>query len=168
MSTHVSTRPHHARRAQGTGNAKQGFSLYALLNRAHSPPGRRLIKQWMLRPSIALPGLHARHNGVEFFLTHRECAAQLDSALRDFRDVGRVLVRMRRLLAKVSDWVALRSTVIAAAKLRMIVGTFREHAAAAIHSFGALNALLDPKHEQLGIVHSLLSNVDFEVRLPTR
>ena len=41
-------------------------------------------------------------------------------------------------------------------------------AAAAVQSFGALNALLDPKHAQLGSVHSLLSNVDVAERLPRR
>jgi DNA mismatch repair protein MSH5 len=41
--------------AMGIGSAKEGFSVFGMLNRCASPAGRRLLRLWFLRPIISLP-----------------------------------------------------------------------------------------------------------------
>ena len=40
--------------AMGIGGAKEGFSVYGLLNRCVSPMGKRMLRLWFLRPIINL------------------------------------------------------------------------------------------------------------------
>ena len=48
------------------GRAKDGFSLWSLMNRTKSKPGERLLKQWFARPTQDLSTLRERHAFIDF------------------------------------------------------------------------------------------------------
>ena len=54
------------------GKAKEGLSVYGVLNKCVSPPGKRLLRLWLLRPLVDVPALHARLDAVAYFLSHGE------------------------------------------------------------------------------------------------
>ena len=46
--------------------------MYGVLNKCVSPPGKRLLRLWLLRPLVDVPALHARLDAVAYFLSHGE------------------------------------------------------------------------------------------------
>ncbi|CAN0289925.1 unnamed protein product, partial [Phaeothamnion confervicola] len=47
--------------------SKEGFSIFGVYDRTISKPGRRCLKQWMLKPSLDLAVINSRQDGVELF-----------------------------------------------------------------------------------------------------
>ena len=72
--------------AKGTGNAKEGFSLFSLMDNTKSKVGRQRLREWMLKPLVDVEAIVRRQDGVELFL------------LPDFQDaVGTILVLLERV-----------------------------------------------------------------------
>ncbi len=69
-------------------------SLYALLNRAKTPMGARLLRQWILQPLLDPLKIHQRQSVVHFFYHQDE-----------------TLENLRRLLAKIGDLERLISKI---------------------------------------------------------
>ena len=44
----------------GLGKAKEGLSMFAVLNQCVSTPGRQLLRLWLARPLVDLPVITAR------------------------------------------------------------------------------------------------------------
>jgi hypothetical protein len=51
-SLHIFSTEHHPLIAKGTGNAKEGFSIFTLLDRCKSKIGRQCLREWMLKPVL--------------------------------------------------------------------------------------------------------------------
>ena len=72
--------------AKGMGNAKEGFSLFSLMDNTKSKVGRQRLREWMLKPLVDLEAIARRQDGIELFL------------LPDFQDaVGTILVLLERV-----------------------------------------------------------------------
>ena len=67
--------------AMGLGKSKEGLSVFGLLNRCVSPPGKRMLRLWFARPLIDITALEERMDGVEA-LMKVEYASALRAALR--------------------------------------------------------------------------------------
>ncbi|WZY94815.1 hypothetical protein YC2023_067144 [Brassica napus] len=52
----------------GIGRAKEGFSVFGMMNKCATPMGRRLLRSWFMRPILDLEVLDRRLNAVSFFL----------------------------------------------------------------------------------------------------
>ncbi|CAA7032420.1 unnamed protein product [Microthlaspi erraticum] len=52
----------------GIGRAKEGFSVFGMMNKCTTPMGRRLLRSWFMRPILDLEVLDRRLNAVSFFL----------------------------------------------------------------------------------------------------
>ena len=50
---------------KGSGKAKEGFSVCALLDRTVSTGGKKLLRSWCRQPSTDLELLHHRHDAGE-------------------------------------------------------------------------------------------------------
>ncbi|KAF9106612.1 MutS protein msh5 [Mortierella sp. AM989] len=87
---------------------KEGLSLYGILNQTKTSQGRYLLKQWLLRPSLDLSIIRARHQSVEcFFRTENQpTAGQLSSCLSHIKNIPRVLQKLPRK-ATISEWQAI-------------------------------------------------------------
>lgn len=51
-----------------SGEKKEGFSLFRLMNRTKSGCGKKLLRSWCLRPLQSIPAIEARQEHIQRFL----------------------------------------------------------------------------------------------------
>ena len=88
------------------GKSKEGLSLFGLLNKCKTPVGKKLLKQWFLRPIIDMDIITKRQNATSHFLLpdNLDMVNGLKKNLPKFKDVPRILSRIRAVTASVNDW----------------------------------------------------------------
>jgi DNA mismatch repair protein MutS len=69
-------------------------SLLAVLDRAVTPMGSRLMAEWVAGPLTELEAIEARHDAVEELIAEPALAAELRESLRRVYDVERLLARV--------------------------------------------------------------------------
>ncbi|KAM7498900.1 hypothetical protein LguiA_023314 [Lonicera macranthoides] len=97
----------------GIGRAKEGFSVFGMMNKCVTPMGRRLLRNWFLRPILDLDNLNSRLNAISFFLSSEELLASLRETLKFVKDVPHILKKFNSpsSLCTSTDWAAfLKST----------------------------------------------------------
>ncbi|VDI65653.1 DNA mismatch repair protein MSH5 [Mytilus galloprovincialis] len=96
----------------GQTGAKEGLSLFGILNRCRSQIGSRQMRVWFLRPLRDQSVLKQRHDAVSFFITPRniEIVSALSDNLNNVKDIQKVLSRMQQSQASIGDWQALYRT----------------------------------------------------------
>jgi len=75
----------------GIGRAKEGFSVFGMLNKCVTSMGRRLLRAWFLRPIIDIDVINNRLNTITFFLCCEEVMSALRETLKSVRDVPHML-----------------------------------------------------------------------------
>ncbi|KAG1751159.1 DNA mismatch repair protein MutS [Suillus lakei] len=99
---------------------KEGLSLFGILDNTRTPLGRSLLRTWLMRPSLAIPVIAARHNAIECFL-HPEnlaTAGALQTHLKGIKNIPRILGLLQSGKAGVSDWQGLVKFTYHSAMLR--------------------------------------------------
>ncbi|KAL6304396.1 DNA mismatch repair protein MutS [Sparassis latifolia] len=88
---------------------KEGLSLFGILNNTKTTLGRAMLREWLLRPSMSLPIINARHDALACFLRpeNQVTADAMHTHLKGIKNVPRILAAMRAGRAKVSDWQGL-------------------------------------------------------------
>ncbi|KAI0947282.1 hypothetical protein AcV7_009742 [Taiwanofungus camphoratus] len=88
---------------------KEGLSLFGILNNTKTTLGRALLREWLLRPSLLLSVISARHDAVACFLRPENLvtAGAMHAHLKGIKNIPRILGVMRAGRAKVSDWQGL-------------------------------------------------------------
>lgn len=112
MSLQIFHEEKHPNVINGRGKAKEGFSLFSLLDQTRSRPGRKVLKEWMLRPLRCVEKIEERQMMVELLLQGEamEVVNNAGRLLGRVGDVGRVLLRVKRAGATVNDWLTLANT----------------------------------------------------------
>ncbi|XP_022087928.1 mutS protein homolog 5-like isoform X2 [Acanthaster planci] len=100
----------------GGSGAKEGLSLFGILNKTKSVVGSRLMRVWFMRPSCDLALLNQRQDAVAFFMASAniEVTTSLQEYLKHVKNVARILKQMRQAQASVNDWQALYKTAYSA------------------------------------------------------
>ncbi|RLN00709.1 DNA mismatch repair protein MSH5 isoform X4 [Panicum miliaceum] len=90
----------------GIGRAKEGFSVFGMLNKCVTPMGRRLLRAWFLRPIIDIDVINNRLNTITFFLCCEEVMSALRETLKSVRDVPHMLKKFNSpsSFCTSSDW----------------------------------------------------------------
>jgi DNA mismatch repair protein MSH5 len=80
-----------------------------ILNNTTSSLGRSLLRTWLLRPSLSIPVITARHDAVACFLRPENLvtAAAMHSHLKGIKNVPRILGTIRCGKAGVGQWQGL-------------------------------------------------------------
>ncbi|XP_038690956.1 DNA mismatch repair protein MSH5 isoform X7 [Tripterygium wilfordii] len=119
----------------GIGRAKEGFSVFGMINKCVTPMGRRLLRSWFLRPILDLENLNNRLNAISFFLCSEELASSLCETLKSVKDIPHILKKFNSpsSLCTNSDWTAFLKSTCSLLHLNKIfeVGiheSLREHA----------------------------------------
>lgn len=125
--------------AMGLGAAKEGLSVFGLVDRCVGAPGRRLLRLWFARPLVDLEAIEERLDGVETLLKAAEGAAAVRAALRRVKDPGRLLARLRgqQTLPDAADFASLQRSLEALLELRSAAVRLAAEAAAAAADPGA-------------------------------
>ncbi|KAG6598069.1 uncharacterized protein IUM83_09358 [Phytophthora cinnamomi] len=96
----------HPSLVKGSGRAKEGFSLFGLLNRTVTKSGGSMLRRWMLTPLVNNTQIDERLSAVAFFTAaeNDELRQLLFGKLKQFRDVAGIFQRIKRRCASVGDW----------------------------------------------------------------
>ncbi|KAI0076331.1 hypothetical protein K474DRAFT_1708271 [Panus rudis PR-1116 ss-1] len=88
---------------------KEGLSLYGILNNTKTTFGRVLLREWLIRPSMSMATLSARHDAVECFMRpeNSTLADTMHGHLLGIKNVPKTLAVLKAGKAKVSDWQAI-------------------------------------------------------------
>ncbi|PHT35937.1 DNA mismatch repair protein MSH5 [Capsicum baccatum] len=106
----------------GIGRAKEGFSVFGMMNKCVTPMGRRLLRNWFLRPILDLDNLNRRLDTISFFLSAEEISASLRETLKSVKDIPRILKKFNcpSSISTSADWAAFLKTVCALLHIRKI------------------------------------------------
>ena len=77
-----------------------------ILNNTRTTLGRNLLREWLIRPSLSLPIIAARHAAVACFVNpdNITTADDIQGHLSGIRNTPRILRTLRYGRAKVKDW----------------------------------------------------------------
>ncbi|XP_017979531.1 PREDICTED: DNA mismatch repair protein MSH5 [Theobroma cacao] len=97
----------------GIGRAKEGFSVFGMMNKCVTPMGRRLLRNWFLRPILDLENLNNRLNAISFFLSSEELMVSLRETLKSVKDIPHILKKFNspNSMCTSSDWMAFLKSV---------------------------------------------------------
>ncbi len=86
-------------------------SLLGELDRAITPMGKRLIRQWVSKPLLNVELVHTRQGGVLSLFNHGMLRAELRAALRPLGDLERLTTRLVSGSAQPRDLIGIRATL---------------------------------------------------------
>ncbi|XP_071811397.1 mutS protein homolog 5-like isoform X1 [Apostichopus japonicus] len=151
-----------AYKAGGSG-AKEGLSLFGILNRTRSMIGTKLMRVWFMQPSRDLDVLKRRLDAVSYFVNPRnaEVTSSFQDALKQIKNVPRILKLMKQAQPSVNDWQTLYKTAYNA----ISIGDICRAQNADIHIFKKIS---DSFTEDLHYVANIISKiVDFDESFAT-
>ena len=122
-------------------NADAGTTLFRALDATVTPMGKRLLRAWLLRPSIDLAEINARLDAVEAQVkatVHRE---ELRRALDGILDLERLLSRVTLETANPRDVLALSASLAKIPTARAALGHFSAQRLIMLH--GSMDELSD-------------------------
>ncbi|XP_074379535.1 DNA mismatch repair protein MSH5 isoform X2 [Apium graveolens] len=99
----------------GIGRAKEGFSVFGMMNKCVTPMGRRLLKNWFLRPILDIDNLNNRLNVISFFLSMEELLSSLRETLKSVKDVPHILKKFNSpsSICTSGDWACFLKSICA-------------------------------------------------------
>ena len=109
---------------EAADGGKNGSLLHEI-DRTMTPMGGRLIRAWILRPLLALERIQDRLDGVEEFAFRSTERAKVRETLKAVHDVERLVARAALGTAGPRDLVALRQSLAAVPRLRMLLDPFQ-------------------------------------------
>ncbi|KAL3508470.1 hypothetical protein ACH5RR_027871 [Cinchona calisaya] len=111
----------------GIGRAKEGFSVFGMMNKCVTPMGRRLLRNWFLRPILDIENLNKRLDAITFFHCAEELLVSLRETLKSVKDVPHILKKFNSpsSLCTSSDWTAFVKSICSLLHINKIfeVGT---------------------------------------------
>jgi len=90
---------------------EDGPSLFGTLNRCRSPMGKRMLREWILRPLLDTEAISGRQDGVEYLLSRPAERRKLRDLLGECRDVERASARLSMGTGNPRDLGAIRDTL---------------------------------------------------------
>ncbi len=106
-----------------------GVTLFRSLDATVTPMGKRLLRAWMLRPSIDVAEINARLDAVEVQVKETIAREELRRALDGIMDLERLLSRVTLETANPRDVLALGASLGKIPAVRTALGRFTAAAA---------------------------------------
>jgi DNA mismatch repair protein MutS len=114
--------------------ADEGTTLFRSIDATVTPMGKRLLRAWMLRPSIELPAINARLDAVEVQVKDLVAREELRKAFDGILDLERLLSRVTLETANPRDVLALAASLARIPALRNALTKFNSERLQALHS----------------------------------
>jgi DNA mismatch repair protein MutS len=111
-----------------------GVTLFHCMDATASPMGKRLLRSWMLRPSIDAAAINARLDAVEAQTKDMVAREELRRAMDGILDLERLLSRVTLETANPRDVLALSATLRKLPALRSALGYFAAERLKALHA----------------------------------
>ena len=75
-------------------NSKEGKSLLEIIDHTSTPMGARKLKRWLIHPLLDINQLNFRHNTIEEILNTQNLLLNLESELKSFSDLERIMAKV--------------------------------------------------------------------------
>ncbi len=118
-----------------------GTTLFRAVDASVTPMGKRLLRAWMLRPSIDLAEIKARLDAVEAQVKDTVAREELRRALEGIFDLERLLSRVTLETANPRDLLALAASLARIPAVRVSVARFSGDRLQSLHA--AMDELTD-------------------------
>jgi DNA mismatch repair protein MutS len=115
--------------------ADAGMTLFRSIDVTVTPMGKRLLRSWLLRPSIEIAEINARLDAVEAQVKDTVGREELRRALDGILDLERLLSRVTLETANPRDLLALAASLGRLPAARAALGHFATERLKALHSF---------------------------------
>ncbi|XP_046851108.1 mutS protein homolog 5-like [Xenia sp. Carnegie-2017] len=111
----------------GSG-AKEGLSLFGMMNLTKSKIGSRLLRAWFCQPTTNLIILKERQKAIAFFQSPQnvENTIAIQECLKHIKCITRVLIKMSSSHVSIGDWQSLYKTVYNAIYIANICSTISD------------------------------------------
>ena len=117
------------------------LGVFLACGSGHTPMGKRLLRDWLVRPLCDSSQIAIRHQAVATFVNEPRLASEVERCLTKIQDVSRIAGRVSLRRATPRDVVALAKSVLAGQELEAVLeGT---------QSLGAFRATLSQTASQL-------------------
>jgi DNA mismatch repair protein MutS len=138
-------------------------SLLGELDRAITPMGKRLVRQWVSKPLLEVELIHQRQQGVLFFFQNGMLRAELRAALKPLSDLERLTTRIVSATAQPRDLAALRSTLQRLPGIRQLFSYLLEAGISAdstsnSHALAFILQDYDSCNESLGLLEAAIAD----------
>jgi DNA mismatch repair protein MutS len=130
----------------GFGGSDAGVTVFRAIDATVTPMGKRLLRSWMLRPSIDSAEINARLDSVQAQVKNTVAREELRRALDGILDLERLLSRVTLETANPRDVLALASSL---AKIPGVIAALDKFQAARLQS---LRGLTDPLSDLRGTI----------------
>jgi DNA mismatch repair protein MutS len=128
----------------------QGVTLFRSIDRTLTPMGKRLLRSWMLRPSIAVDEINRRLEAVEAQTQDVLAREELRRALEGILDLERLLSRVTLETATPRDVLALAASLAKIPALRTALGRIPSERLSQLHT--AIDELSDVRQRIEGLI----------------
>lgn len=108
---------------KNTQDGSGANTLFAVLDKAVTPMGSRMIKKWILRPLVKKEQIEERLQAVELFLNDHLFKSDLRKLLQSVGDLERIVGRIALKRAQLYDYQALLKALGVVPLLRALLAT---------------------------------------------
>jgi DNA mismatch repair protein MutS len=112
----------------------EGVTLFRTLDATITPMGKRLLRAWLLRPSIDIAEINARLDAVEAQVRNLMACEELRRALDGVLDLERLLSRVTLETANPRDVLALSASLAKLPAVRQALGPLQAARLLALHN----------------------------------
>ena len=114
-SLHIFSTEHHPLMSLNirTEKAKEGFSLFTLLDKTKSKMGRICLRQWMQKPLLSIPKIQGRYDGIDLMLHPDcvQCVTKIAHSLKRIGAVDKILAKIQKCRTAPMDFLILSKTL---------------------------------------------------------
>ena len=114
--------------------AEAGVTLFRSLDATITPMGKRLLRSWMLRPSVDAPEINARLDVVEVQVKDSIAREELRRALDGILDLERLLSRVTLETANPRDVLALAASLAKIPAVRKVLERLKAERLRTLHT----------------------------------
>ncbi|KAI8889964.1 hypothetical protein K501DRAFT_313117 [Backusella circina FSU 941] len=83
---------------------KESLSLFGLLDKTSSVPGKQLLKEWVSRPKMDIQLLQQRHEAISYFISRKDVMDRLRSDMRFIKNIRGILSKIQENKANPLNW----------------------------------------------------------------
>ena len=91
--------------------AEGGASLISVIDRTRTPMGKRLLRQWLLRPAVSIEEIDSRLDGVGELAAGPIARGEMETELAKILDIERLLAKVTLCTANPRDLVGLGTSL---------------------------------------------------------
>jgi DNA mismatch repair protein MSH5 len=120
---------YHPNVIKGPGRSKEGFSVFAMLDRTTSSVGRACLKVWMSRPLCDKEKILSRQDGIEVLMRNenQDYVTNISKILKKVHDMPKLILRIKKVVASYKEWCNLLSALRAALQIFEEISAFSHH-----------------------------------------